>query len=91
MAITSARLARLEKQQEFLRKRGREMLKRGLQTLDELDAMEEKEQQEAAKKHDEPVATSAALPEFDPFGGLSPSFWETWGGDVGTPLTTLGS
>ena len=41
-----ARMARLEKQQDHLKRRGAEMLRRGLKTLDELEAQEEKEKQE---------------------------------------------
>jgi hypothetical protein len=92
MAITSARLARLEKQQEFLRKRGRDMLRRGLQTLDELDTVEEEERQASSSVH----ASSAPideLPEFDVFGGLSQSFWDHphLGVAVETPPTTQGN
>ena len=50
MAITSARLAHLEKQQEFLCRRGRDMLRRGFYTLDELEAVEEKERQDEKAK-----------------------------------------
>ncbi|KFX93185.1 hypothetical protein O988_06947 [Pseudogymnoascus sp. VKM F-3808] len=86
MAITSARLARLEKQQEFLRKRGLEMLRRGLLTLDELDTVEEAERLASVST----VVSSAPtdeLPEFDVFGGLSPSFWNrpALGAVDGTP------
>ena len=91
MAITSARLARLERQQEFLRKRGRDMLRRGLQTLDELDAAEEKEQQVPSSSTG--PSPPPVFPEFDVFGGLSQSFWELPppGASVGTPPTTQGS
>lgn len=91
MAITSARLARLEKQQEFLRKRGRDMLRRGLSTLDELDTAEEEERQASAST----AAPTAPieLPEFDIYGGLSQSFWDHPSlGAVGEmPPTTQGN
>lgn len=48
--VTLARLLRLDKQQQFLKRRGREMLKRGLKTLDELDAEEERERQKVAEQ-----------------------------------------
>ena len=41
---TLAKLLRIRKQKKYLRSRGKEMLRRGLQTLDELDAVEEQEQ-----------------------------------------------
>jgi hypothetical protein len=47
---TLAKLLRLRKQRKFLRTRGKEMLRRGLQTLDELDMVEEQERQEADRK-----------------------------------------
>ncbi|KFY32529.1 hypothetical protein V493_00105 [Pseudogymnoascus sp. VKM F-4281 (FW-2241)] len=75
IAVTSACLARLEKQQEFLRKRGRDMLRRGLSTLDELDEAEEAERQASASSAASSAPTSE-LPEFDAFSGLSQSFWD---------------
>lgn len=91
MAITSARLARLEKQQEFLRKRGRDMLRRGLSTLDELDAAEEKERQSSASAA--PSVPLIELPEFDIYEGLSQGFWNPslQGVACETPPTTQGS
>jgi hypothetical protein len=41
-----ARVSRLRKQKAFLRARGRELLRRGLRTLNELDDVEEKERKE---------------------------------------------
>jgi hypothetical protein len=38
-----ARIARLDKQRDFLKKRASNMLRRDLQTLDKLEALEEKE------------------------------------------------
>jgi len=43
---TQARLLRLDRQRELLRQRGREMIRRGLKTLDELDEVEERERKE---------------------------------------------
>ena len=44
---TLAKLLRLRKQKKFHRTRGKEMLRRGLSTMDELDKVEEQEQIEA--------------------------------------------
>ena len=41
-----AYIEQLEKQQEFLKCKGKDMLRRGLKTMDELDEVEEKERQE---------------------------------------------
>ncbi|RFU26103.1 hypothetical protein B7463_g10235, partial [Scytalidium lignicola] len=46
MAENAARLACLHKQKKFLRQRTGEMICRGLSSLDELNAAEEKERQE---------------------------------------------
>ena len=43
-------LQRLEKQQEFLCKRGSDMLCQGLKTLDKLDTVEEREEREQEMK-----------------------------------------
>jgi hypothetical protein len=59
LARTSAKLARLDKQQEFLRRRGRDMLRRGLKTMDELDEVEEKEKTEAAQRASAEAAQAA--------------------------------
>ena len=65
----AARAQRADKQLEFLRAKGKEMLRRGLQTLDELDGAEEREQQEreTAKQVSREVATTAPNGSFDPF------------------------
>jgi hypothetical protein len=47
MAEAAARLARLRKQRKFLKSRARDMLRRGLKSLDELDKAEERERLEA--------------------------------------------
>jgi hypothetical protein len=38
-------IKRLEKQQEFLKSKGKDMVRRGLKTLDELEEVEERERQ----------------------------------------------
>jgi hypothetical protein len=104
IAAASARLARLEKQQEFIRKRASDMIRRGLQTLDELDAQEEKEKQEKneqeAREKESAAAelqvatTSVAEDPFDPGVLLameSPSFWALLDSSGGIPPTSQGS
>jgi hypothetical protein len=100
MAITSARLARLEKQQEFLRKRGREMLRRGLDTLDQLDAEEQKEKdaaeaveqagKEAESEEQALVTAAAAGPSYDLFAPYSPGWWG-FAGAADSSATTRGT
>jgi hypothetical protein len=55
---TSAKLLRLERQQKSLRERGAEMLRRGLESLDELEELERREEEE--KRSSE--AAAAAIP-----------------------------
>ena len=92
MIETSARLARLQKQKKLLRSRARDMLRRGLKTLDELDAAEEAERLERERASREtnvlgPVISEAVdlaavlgLSDLDP----DPSFWATvdFGGGI---------
>lgn len=59
LAENSAKAARLFKQRTQLRSRAREMLRRGLKTLDELDAVEEKER--LNREMDEAVKAAALL------------------------------
>jgi hypothetical protein len=79
MAEAAARLARLRKQRKFLKSRARDMLRRGLKTLDELDEAEEREQRE--KEIQMQLAATLQAPSGDPFLdlGLDPSdpFWST--------------
>jgi hypothetical protein len=98
-----ARVARLRKQRTFLRERKKEMLRRGLSFLDELDAAEEKERLEKEKAErrvpDVPHDPSMVDPEVDP--ALLAAFadgsflWDpNWGaGNVaaGSPSTLPGS
>jgi hypothetical protein len=53
-----ARIQRLEKQQQFLKRKGADMLRRGLQTMDELEEVEAKEKEE--KEAQERAAISSA-------------------------------
>jgi hypothetical protein len=82
-----ARVRELEARQQELRERGREMLRRGLRTLEELDAAEaeEKRETEAAATQtgsSDPVPAPANAP-LDPLGGLaldpSDPFWTALG------------
>jgi hypothetical protein len=79
------RLSRLRKQKQFLRKRAADMLHRGLQTIDELDAVEEKERKEK-EDQDRPsippenspgsVGFSGAISDYPLLSDFSdPSFW----------------
>jgi hypothetical protein len=47
MAKAAARLARLQKQHKFLKSRARDMLRRGLKSLDKLDKAKERERLKA--------------------------------------------
>jgi hypothetical protein len=84
-----ARLERLEKQKKFLKSKGKDMVRRGLKTLDELEEAEEKERQMESERA---TAEAAAMPsnvpvlsstEADPFAGvevplLPPEVWAQW-------------
>jgi len=63
MATAAAKLARLQKQKKLLRTRAKDMLKRGLKTLDELDEAEAKEREEAVVQERTP-STSGALADY---------------------------
>lgn len=91
-----ARVQRLEKQQELLKKRGAEMIRRGIQTVDELEEIEEQERREkedAMWREQQVRATIASGSDisgdlvdlvdlnFDP----SDPFWATWDFTSGTP------
>ena len=95
---TLAKLLRLERQEEFLRSRGLAMLRRGLHTLDELEAAEEKEKEkaklEAERQGQQPPTPSASEPgssggdpSVDLLAGVdfSDPFWATLGFGGGTP------
>lgn len=88
-----ARVQRLEKQQELLKKRGAEMIRRGLQTVDRLEEIEEQERREkedAMWREYQIRAMTGSSPDvlgdlvdlnFDP----SDPFWATWDFGSGTP------
>ena len=73
------KLLRLEHQQKSIKTKGAEMLRRGLASLDELEAVEELERQSASQK------ANSALSEF------SDSFWDQVAQDVsgGTSVPLL--
>jgi hypothetical protein len=81
-----ARVRELELRQAELRERGREMLRRGLKTLDELDEAEEKEKKEMAdreereEKEKEARRSAVLTPPNDPdlVPDLDPSFDPGW-------------
>lgn len=79
---TLSKLLRLRKQKRLIRTRGKDMLRRGLKTLDELDAAEAAERAateaaEAAPSVSNPSSSSGDPSlEFGPLGPLDPSFWE---------------
>jgi len=79
-AEAMARLSRLQKQKKFLRSRAKDMLRRGLKTLDELDAAEEKERLEK-EEMERYAAIAAGQPESsaDFFQSFDPSD-PAWGG-----------
>ena len=97
------RLARLRQQKKFLRKRAGDMLRRGLKTMDELDAVEEKEAREK-EEAERQVLTPAGSADvsgdplddpldfagvaFDPDSALSPFFWDSI--DVGGGISSKG-
>ena len=78
-----ARHKRLEKQKKFLKSKGKEMLRRGLKTLDELEEVEERERQmETERAAAEAAATQihGQAAAADPFAGieiplLPPEVW----------------
>ena len=87
------RLPRIRKQKEFLQKRAAEMLRRGMKTLDELDAAEaaEKEAREKAEAERSLVEGILSDPAFtNPPGGLfldlgpDEHFWASLGDAGGT-------
>ncbi len=88
-----ARQCRLMNQQHFVRTRAKEMLQRGLDNLDELDAVEEEEQKaaEASTSVDRSSVDRSSVP-FDPLA-MSPGSWDRWLADAGVeiPPTTQGS
>lgn len=91
-----AKILRLRKQQQLFRSCAKDMLRRSLKTIDELDEAEEREHKEAEAQANllySPPVTSLGhtTSERDLFSALSPGFFDRWGVDDSTPLTTLGS
>ncbi|KFY32640.1 hypothetical protein V493_00005 [Pseudogymnoascus sp. VKM F-4281 (FW-2241)] len=97
---TLSKLLRLRKQKRLIRTRGKDMLRRGLKTLDELDAAEEAERV-ASEKRDAveaekqaaigaPSSVGEAYASSDPLT-YSPASWDQWlaDGGVETLPTTL--
>ncbi|RAL58197.1 hypothetical protein DID88_001066 [Monilinia fructigena] len=102
----TARILRLRRQQEFLRKREKEMIRRDLHTLEELDLAEENERLEKEKAEKEKLekekagvpapSDSSSFDFFDPsLPPLSDAELEALLADVGTsggmPVTSQGS
>jgi hypothetical protein len=86
-----ARMERLEKQQEFLKRKGKDMLRRGLKTMDELDEAEEKERQEK-ENSERTIPTDPADPfALDPALVLDQSFWVELGFVNGIPPASQGN
>jgi CO dehydrogenase/acetyl-CoA synthase beta subunit len=93
---SASRIRRLEKQERFLKSKGKDMVRRGLKTLDELEEAEEKERQMESERA---TVEAAAMPsnapalsstEADPFAGvevplLSPEVWAQWDSLYGNP------
>ena len=72
------RLPRIKKQREFLMKRASDMLRRGMQNLDELDAAEEAEREAAERADAEKILSSSILTDpvlALPPGCLDEAFW----------------
>ena len=66
-------IERLEKQQEFLKSKGRDIVRRGLKTLNELEEVKEKERQiETERAAAEAAATQvySLAAKADPFAGI---------------------
>lgn len=83
-----ARRMRLRRMQKLLKTRGGEMLRRGLATMEELEAVEEKERKEREEKavtQAEPVMDPCANTGHDLFAAVSPSFWAELGVPGETP------
>src|SRR5690554_6358416 len=91
-----ARRMRLRKQQKALKTRGAEMLRRGLQSLDELEAAEELERSTLAKSTPVPMSpptTSSGVLDLGEvlFAVLSPGFFDRLGVGADTPPASLDS
>jgi hypothetical protein len=91
---TLAKLLRLDRQEDYLRTKGSEMLRRGLKTLDELDEIENKEKEESKRKEREEADAATATAndlESDPFAFLQNVPWADLDFGDGTLPTSQGS
>lgn len=87
-----AKISRLRKQKAFLKERRKEMLRRGLRYLDELDAAERREAEEkAAQEASSLTMVANAMPEFDPSLMNDPQFWEGMDSVYGIPEASAGA
>lgn len=101
LTALSAKIARVDKQREMFRAKAADMLRRGLRSLDELEAAEEAERVEAEKgaavETPRPTPFVLSDPELDPslvaalsdFDPLDP-IWEGLDFGGGTPVATQG-
>ena len=94
-----AKILRLRKQQRRLQTKAKELIRRGLKTMDELEAVEEKEKQmETERAANEAASTQVHGPaaEADPFAGieiplLPPEVWANWDFAGETPQASQGN
>jgi hypothetical protein len=92
------KIIRIKKQKKLLRARRKEMVRRGLRTLDELDAAERKETEQKEREEAEQLALAQTIPlpssgdevPVDP-AFLPDSFWGDLGFVDGTAQATEGS
>jgi hypothetical protein len=80
-----ARQSRLMKQQQFVRTRAKEMLQRGLDNLDELDAVEAEEQRATGV----PTSAGATSVSSDPLV-LDPAAFDQWLSGAGVEIPPTG-
>jgi len=64
-------IKRVEKQQEFLKRKGKDMLWRGLKTMDELEEAEDKEKRDKENKERARLSAAAIAPTELPYSDLS--------------------
>jgi hypothetical protein len=83
-----SKLLRLDKKQDMFRARAAEMLRRGLKSLDELEAVDtEAVQREPSDSDETPVnLIDYSRVAFDPRLAVWPSFWDDLGVSDGIPL-----
>jgi len=74
MAELAARLARLRKQRKLLKRRGGEMLRRGMKSIEELERLEETEREKGIPP---PIAPASDFPVFEDIlpDFSDPNFW----------------